>query len=181
MVSLSRRWLDHLSANRLDCPASERPSSFVATSEQPDSQTQGNVPEPSVWDVGTLPCDVGFEELYRHLDPLGYSLNCANAVVSISTNVLAEIEDLLGVPPRKGVHGGRAPVSTNISYRRAERCKSADPHQLHRNTPTEHFATSLPSRFVALLWEDDGGAVLAKFAWCRAKLSELAANRYRPL
>ncbi|KAF1848286.1 uncharacterized protein K460DRAFT_403578 [Cucurbitaria berberidis CBS 394.84] len=100
IVSLSTRWLHHLnSLTRMSYTSPERP--FTAEPVYPPLQ-EGRHGRSSD-NLGTLRRDLDFDGLYSHLDPIGYSLNCASLTISTSIKLLVEIEDLLGVQPKKGV------------------------------------------------------------------------------
>ncbi|RAH47739.1 uncharacterized protein BO95DRAFT_461805 [Aspergillus brunneoviolaceus CBS 621.78] len=171
MAVLSEQVLQSL----LALPLSAKPS---ASGNLGSSETMKNVnglgaQEDNFSHTRQIPKSLRLGDLYAPPDPFGHALNSAINMLRIGSKLIARMEQLLGIPPELG--GGSMP-------------SGASPEQVGLDQPTlrdrsasKSSLSSLPARFVALIWEDEASmynkSAVMYFRRCRAATLGLAKNR----
>jgi hypothetical protein len=119
-----------------------------------------------------VPKNLRLGDLYAPPDPFGHALNSAINMLRIGSKLIARMEQLLGIPPELG--GG------NMSSGTSPEQVGLDQHTLRDRSSLRSSSSSLPARFVALIWEDEASmynkSAVMYFRRCRAATLGLAKN-----
>ncbi|KAL7934337.1 hypothetical protein V8C35DRAFT_302317 [Trichoderma chlorosporum] len=162
MAILARKMLAHVRSLR---PVwdEERHSAGVVEVYKP---ADGDIDLSIRGHISPIQPDLRLGDMYSHFDPYGHALHCAYTIIEASVQIIARIENTLGIPREWGVRGGLLNTSSD------------------RRSSTAGDEVSLSSEFVAVMWGGEEAtrgsvgsgcnAALLELRYCEAELAQLA-------
>ncbi|KAB8075713.1 hypothetical protein BDV29DRAFT_189978 [Aspergillus leporis] len=171
MAALSEQVLQSLLA--LPLSTKQSASGNLSTSEAMKNVNALGAQEDNFSHTRHIPKNLRLGDLYAPPDPFGHALNSAINMLRIGSKLIARMEQLLGIPPELGCGS----MSSETSPEQV----GLDQHTLRDRSSLRSSLSSLPARFVALIWEDEASmynkSAVMYFRRCRAATLGLTKNR----